>query len=237
VARSIFVGDVHSCAAELADLFDAVALVDDDSVYFVGDLLSRGPDTRGVLRLFRAVRGQSALGNHEQRLLAARAAMARNEPGPRAGSAQAALMAELDAEDWALLAGLPLALEVPNHGVRVVHAGVAPGVPFEEQDPWLLTHIRSIDEDGMPSERWGKPWGTFYSGPEHVVFGHNARKLPQLHPYATGLDTGCVYGNALTALVLAEGQKPPPVEARQAALISVPARATYADYGRELSVA
>ena len=64
MARSIFIGDVHSCAAELAQLFSAVALGIDDKVYFVGDLLTRGPDALGVLSLFRSVRARSAMGNH-----------------------------------------------------------------------------------------------------------------------------------------------------------------------------
>ena len=41
MARSIFIGDVHSCAAELAELLSAVAHTADDRVFFVGDLLSR----------------------------------------------------------------------------------------------------------------------------------------------------------------------------------------------------
>jgi len=49
MARSIFIGDVHSCAAELAELLSAVAVTDSDRVFFVGDLLTRGPDARGVL--------------------------------------------------------------------------------------------------------------------------------------------------------------------------------------------
>jgi hypothetical protein len=72
MARSIFIGDVHSCAAELAELLSAVGVTTDDRVYFVGDLLTRGPDPLGVLQLFRTLRARSAVGNHEQRLLAAR---------------------------------------------------------------------------------------------------------------------------------------------------------------------
>jgi hypothetical protein len=234
MARSIFIGDVHSCAAELAELFSAIAVTADDRVYFVGDLLTRGPDPLGVLALFRSVRARSAVGNHEQRLLAARHARLRGEAGPKLGTSHAEVADRLSDDDWAILESFPLWIDVPDHDVRVVHAGVVPGVPFQKQDPWLLTHIRSIDEHGKASEKWGALWGTLYQEEPHIVFGHNARQRPQIHPHATGLDTACVYGGALSALVLPEGAAPPPVANRLDALVSVRARRVYSDYGRQL---
>ncbi len=234
MGRSIFIGDVHSCAAELNELLSTIAVTSDDRVYFVGDMLSRGPDPLGVLRAYRAVRARSVVGNHEQKLLAARKARLRGDASPKHGSAHADVASRLSEEDWALLEGLPLWIEVPEHGVRVVHAGLVPGVPFETQDPWLLTHIRSITSDGKPSEKWGALWASFYDAEPHIVFGHNARQHPQIHPHATGLDTACVYGGALTALVLDQGAAPPPVANRRDALVSVRARRIYSDYGREL---
>src|SRR6187549_939461 len=114
MARSIFIGDVHSCAAELAELMAAVAVTADDRVFFVGDLLSRGPDPLGVLQLFRALRARSAIGNHEQRLVAARHARLRGEPGPKLGSSHAEVVALLSDEDWAILDSLPLWVDVPE---------------------------------------------------------------------------------------------------------------------------
>jgi hypothetical protein len=107
-------------------------------------------------------------------------------------------------------------------------------VAWEAQDPRVVLEIRSLTEDGAPQKTWGIPWGSCYTGLFHVVFGHNARREPQIHDDATGLDTGCVYGGRLSALVLLEGQSPPPRKERLEALVSVPARRSYVDYGREL---
>lgn len=80
-------------------------------------------------------------------------------------------------------------------------------------------------DDRMPSRAAHVLWGTCWQGPPHVVFGHNAAPGLQLHPWATGLDTGCVYGGKLTALVLGKGQKVPrSPAARRALLVSEPAR-------------
>jgi hypothetical protein len=109
-----------------------------------------------------------------------------------------------------------------------VHAGLVPGIAIERQDPWVLTHIRSIDPDGSPSSKLRPPfWASLYTGPPHIVFGHNALTGLQLHSWATGLDTACVYGGALSALVLDAGAHVPPVAERESAIVSVPARRRY----------
>lgn len=234
MAQTIVIGDVHGCRAELEALLDKLGPGRDDTLVFVGDLVARGPDSRGVLKLVRELSARVALGNHEERLLKARAARRAGTPPPKMGKTHQALFMELGDEDWAMLEALPLWLELPEAGLRVVHAGLVPGVPMTEQDPWVLTHVRSLAEDGTPSSKWGTPWGKSYQGPPHVVFGHNARKHPQLHPHATGLDTACVYGGELTALVLPSGATVPPPSERREALVSVPARDVYHDYGQPL---
>jgi hypothetical protein len=234
VSRTLFIGDVHSCADELEELLDRAALASGDAVYFTGDLISRGPKPHQVLSLFRRLSAQAPVGNHEQRLVEAHRARQNGEKGPKLSSSHQAIIDELEAEDWQLLEALPLLVDVPQHGVVMAHAGIDSRLPLTAQDPWLVTHIRSIDAEGEPSEKWGVPWGARYQGPPHIVFGHNARKLPQLHAFATGLDTGCVYGGRLTGMLLPEGAEPPPVADRGDCLISVPARDEYADYGRGL---
>lgn len=234
MARTLFIGDVHSCGDELEELLDRAALTSGDRVRFTGDLLSRGPKPHKVLKLYRAVHGRAAVGNHEQRLIDAHRARAKGEKPPKLGHSHQQIVEELTDEDWQLLEGLELLVEVPEHKVVVAHAGIDPRVPLASQDPWLVTHVRSIGPDGEPSEKWGPSWAERYSGPPHIVFGHNARKTPQLHVAATGLDTGCVYGGRLTGMLLTDGAEPPPIADRPDVLVSVPARKEYSDYGRGL---
>jgi hypothetical protein len=227
MARSIFIGDVHGCARELGELLDRIGPDADDAVYFVGDLVARGPDTPGVLRLFREVGANGVAGNHEARLLDVRRARRAGEPTTKMGPTHEALLANLPDSDWDLLEALPLYLEVAEHGVLVVHAGLAPGVPLERQDPWTLTHIRSF-EAGVPSAHpGGESWSAQYRGAPHVVFGHDARRGLQLHADATGLDTACVYGELLSALVVPRGRALPSPSERRDLVVSTRAHAAY----------
>lgn len=98
-----------------------------------------------------------------------------------------------------------------------------PGVPLSKQKPEHLLKLRSIRPDGSPSERAheGVPWASLWEGPPFVIFGHDAVRGLQQHKHALGLDTGCVYGNRLTAYIVEEER-----------LVSVPAKKAYAEIRR-----
>lgn len=226
MGRTVFVGDLHACRDELDALLQKVGFNADDRLVMVGDLIVRGPDPAGTIELLRSLSARSVRGNHEDRLLRWRADPGENPLGDMSLAAALALKKR----DWAYLEGLPLWLDLPDHDVRVIHAGLQPGLPIERQDPRTLMNIRCLDRHGGPLEKRGNLlWGQIYMGPPHVVFGHNARDTPQIHPSATGIDTGCVYGGWLTALVLDAGQKPPSLADRKDALVSVRARKRYTD--------
>lgn len=210
------IGDVHGCPDELDALVHACAFEPAaDALVFVGDLVAKGPDSRGVLARVRDWQAQSALGNHDAAVL--QYWPGRTDPAARERPAHRALAATLSEADWQVLLTMPLWLHAG--GALVVHAGLVPGVSLADQDPAMLMNMRTLDASGRGSKRpdAGPLWGSRYAGPELVIFGHHARAGLQRHPHAVGLDTGCVYGGALSACILPERR-----------IVSVKARRAYA---------
>jgi hypothetical protein len=234
VARTVIVGDVHGCRVELEELLGKVGLARDDRLVFVGDLVARGPDSAGVLALARRHKAIVVRGNHEEKLLQWKSSRRAGLVEMRLGPVHRRLVRTLRRDDWDQLAATPISFDLPEHNVRVVHAGVVPGLPIDRQARSTLLTIRTLGEHGEPSEKTGlRVWGAEYQGPEHIVFGHFAQHTPQLHPFATGIDTACVYGGALACMVLRAGEKPPRGDGCRDLIVSVPAqRKWYPPEGR-----
>jgi hypothetical protein len=217
----VLIGDVHGCLDELEALWRACAIVPGERVIFVGDLVAKGPDSQGVVALARERGAQSVLGNHDQAVLRYMRARERGGELPKLKTAHRQVVDTLEPADWAYLGTLPLYIELPDVGLVVVHAGVVPGVPLAAQREEDLLTMRTVTPAGSASSRLdeGELWGLHYRGPAQVVFGHDAVTGLQLHPFATGIDTGCVYGRELTALTWPERR-----------LIRVPARRAYKEW-------
>ena len=228
MGRTLFIGDVHGCSQELTELLDACAYAKGDDVVFVGDLVAKGPDSRGVLQLVRELGARATRGNHDHAVLRWHDAVTQGL-APEQGPQHMRVAQPLDAQDWAVLQALPYYLTLPalasaQPAIIVVHAGLVPGVALDQQAPDLLMNMRTLRLDGSGSRRAedGVLWGTRWPGPELVVFGHHALAGLQRHPHAVGLDTGCVYGGKLSAYVSPEDR-----------VVSVPARKVYVPIAHE----
>lgn len=66
------VSDIHGCSKTLRALLRSISLTPTDTVYFLGDYVDRGPDSKGVLDIVMGMPNAICLkGNHEDMMLKA----------------------------------------------------------------------------------------------------------------------------------------------------------------------
>jgi len=169
--RTIFVGDVHGCAAELHELLAAVAFVPgSDRLLLTGDAFSRGPDPRGVWSALQSTGAVMVLGNHDDRLLRQLRAAARGEPVPgrqphHRVTFEALLPLAEQLQPW--LESLPLCVEGrafetetpagpapplqadPASGESGQRAGLPPKDEAIQRDGFVLVHAGLNPERGL----------------------------------------------------------------------------------------
>jgi bis(5'-nucleosyl)-tetraphosphatase (symmetrical) len=252
----IAVGDVQGCLPELRQLLKQADFRSDrDEVWFVGDLVNRGPDSLGTLRFVRSL-GDNArvvLGNHDLHLLAVAFG------GSRTLRDDDTLDDILNAADRASLLEWLLSrpLAVREGSDLMVHAGIVPQWTVDEvmplaaeveqalrtdpvklfesmygnrPDRWssalegsdrlrfiinVLTRLRFCRADGrIDLKMKGAPgsqendWMPWFATPDRrtsnvrVITGHWSTLGFVDRPDLLALDTGCVWGGALTAAAL-----------------------------------
>lgn len=200
-SRTIVIGDIHGCYDELEDLLAEVQFAADDRLVSVGDLITKGPKSREVLERFITDPQFSAvMGNHDL-------ALRRKWNGEKVKLKDSQKLTNKDLKKdkdryLTFLNSLPFMIDLGTH--LVVHAGVRPGVSLHSQTSEDLTELRSLGKDR--AARDGTPWYDVYDGEKIVLFGHWPAAQPRRGKQAIGLDTGCVYGNELTAYIIETGE-------------------------------
>jgi bis(5'-nucleosyl)-tetraphosphatase (symmetrical) len=252
------IGDIQGCHEELQRALESIAFdPGSDRLWFVGDLVNRGPDSLQVLRFVRGLGdvALTVLGNHDLHLLALAA-------GNRKHKEDSGLHQVLAAPDrdellhW--LRHRPLAHHDPGLDFLLIHAGLPPEWDLETtlrcareveevlrgdghveyfmqmygnkpnrwderlqgMERWrfitnCLTRLRFCEADGSlalkekgppGSQAWGRiPW---FEHPlrrtrgQRIVFGHWSTLGYRTEHNVWALDTGCLWGGALTLLRL-----------------------------------
>ena len=122
------IGDVQGCDNALQRLLNEISFsASRDTLYFLGDLVNRGPDSAGVLRRLMGYGDsiQCVLGNHDLHLLAV-------AHGVRKPHRKDTLNGILDAPDrqamldWLRWQRMAILETIDGHEVLMVHAGVLP---------------------------------------------------------------------------------------------------------------
>jgi bis(5'-nucleosyl)-tetraphosphatase (symmetrical) len=258
------IGDIQGCADELQALLQRCNFsADRDQLWFVGDLVNRGPKSLETLRFVRSLGANATvvLGNHDLHLLAIAYGSKRKQ---KEGDTLEAILEAPDREqllEW--LSGRPLAVFDEPRGEFLVHAGLVPewtprfaaklareveavlredprtlfdGMYGNKPEKWsdslrgmdrlrfvinVFTRMRFCRRDGTvdlkmkdkPGEQPGEflPWFDVPGRQSHdvrVVCGHWSTLGFKKRPDLLALDTGCVWGGALTAMDLDGDHEP-----------------------------
>lgn len=228
------IGDVHGCYDELVALLNRLgydeahgwAHPDGRKAVFVGDLTDRGPSSPEVLdlviRLHRDGRALAVVGNHDDRLL--RYLLGRDVQTVHGLDLTIDQLDRyhrregLKAAACQFIGALPDHLLLDSGRLVVAHAGLN-----EARHGGVGRGVRAFalygdvsgktDADGFPIRG---DWVADYRGAASVVHGHVVVESPVWRNNVLDIDTGCVFGGALTALRWPERT-----------IVSIPAGMTY----------
>ncbi|OAA47017.1 Ser/Thr protein phosphatase family [Metarhizium rileyi] len=153
--RLIVIGDIHGMNTELGKLLDRAEYDPaNDHVIALGDLVNKGPDSRGVLSRLMSMNASAVRGNHEDRLLLAwkKYIDQKASPTPQSDVVDQRkrdkkilkVAKNLLPQQITWLSDLPVILKATSLSLYFVHGGLVPGVRLEEQDPWAVMNMRTL---------------------------------------------------------------------------------------------
>jgi polynucleotide kinase-phosphatase len=231
------IGDVHGCLDELVQLLERLGYTLTEGAdglaashpggrkaVFLGDLVDRGPQTPGVLRLVMnmTAAGQALCvpGNHDVKLM--RKLKGRDV---RITHGLAESLTQLDREPPEFVSAVTQFIDalvshyVFDEGRLVVaHAGLREDM--QGRGSGKVRDFSLFGETTGETDEFGLPvrynWAADYRGRAMVVYGHTPVVEPEWVNRTINLDTGCVFGGKLTALRYPERE-----------LVSIPAARMY----------
>jgi protein phosphatase len=239
------IGDVHGCLDECVQLLrvlgytvagtreaPVVEAPEGRRAIFVGDLVDRGPDSPGVLRLVMAMVANGTAfcvpGNHDAKLMKK---LRGRDVKISHGLAETLQQLESEPDGFRKEAGdwiysLISHLVFDEGKLVVAHAGMKESM--QGRASGAVRDFALYGETTGETDEYGLPvrydWAGEYRGSAMVVYGHTPVPEPEWVNRTICVDTGCVFGGKLTALRYPERE-----------LISVPAARTYYEPVRPLA--
>lgn len=241
VRKIAVIGDPHGCLEELQELFALLQKEGVDETWIAGDYVDRGSDSRGVIDFCIKNGIKGIEGNHDGVIVGHWNTMQKNGGKfPTKNPDKQNTLSQLTQREVDYLAALPKLAVFDDINLVIVHGGLFPYLPLHEQlrRENAICRLQLIQLNNLGPTRWWNTdksgrteaenrvegWVRWYEPYDHTfdcVFGHSVWKEPfvRQNPGAgrtIGVDTGCVFGNKLTAVIMPEMK-----------FISVPAKKCY----------
>ena len=196
------IGDVHGCLDSLEALLKKLHPEPSDEIYFVGDVVHKGPQSAQVLRLIRENGFKLIMGNHERLMI----------DNFKEGRAQKELLMSYHGresqmlDDIQYLETLPLYELLPlfdenEHQLIITH-GYGHALLGKVSLHSLEFETRVLRERIQPNltpSKAAKIRSRYFN-----IFGHVPLPMPLIAPCMAGIDTGCYNGNMLCAFSFPE---------------------------------
>ncbi|MED4268725.1 bis(5'-nucleosyl)-tetraphosphatase PrpE [Geobacillus stearothermophilus] len=215
------IGDIHGCFREFAALTETLGYHWDEGVPihpdgrklgFVGDLTDRGPESLNMIEIVSALVERKLAyyvpGNHCNKLY--RFFLGRNVQIAHGLETTVSEYRTLPPSEQEMIRRkfirlyeqAPLYAVLDEGRLVIAHAGIRHDY-IGRTDQKVKTFVLYGDitgetnPDGTPVRR---DWTKRYHGSAWVVYGHTPVKTPRFVGRTVNIDTGCVFGGALTAL-------------------------------------
>ncbi|WP_243291368.1 bis(5'-nucleosyl)-tetraphosphatase PrpE [Bacillus sp. FJAT-47783] len=214
------IGDIHGCFQEFKELTVRLGFQWKDGIpthsegrklVFVGDLADRGPESLKVIdvvyRVINEKHGHYVPGNHCNKLyrffLGNPVKIAHGLETTVAEYEQLDRNKQQDMRKkfMSLYENAPLYAVLDNGRLVVAHAGIREdyiGKKGSKVKTFVLYGdiTGKTNPDGTPERR---DWAKLYKGEAFIVYGHTPVMKPRIINNTVNIDTGCVFGNQLTA--------------------------------------
>ena len=224
----IIYGDIHGCYNEFTSLRKKINPQKNDIEVCVGDIVTKGKDSIKTLDFIIEHNINSVLGNHEDKLLRYLAHQKSNKKNPiTLDTDEQNIIDNLTNEHIQYLESLPLYLKYRD--ITIVHGGIQNHLDLDNLSKRKVQNIlrlRYLDrEENFVA--YGKEdetsvfWADIYNGSNgFVVYGHQWFKDVKQNDYSLGIDTGCVYGNKLSAVIFTDNSENYFIESQESSCLA-----------------
>ena len=204
--RTIAVGDIHGCSVAFNRLLEVIQPHEPDTLIVLGDIIDRGPDSRGVIEKLIQLDQQcqliALLGNHEEMFFAARESRS-------------------DFLYWTKFGGLAMLDSYPNAATcsdipRSHQAFLERCRSYHETDQFIFLHANydahlPLERQSPIRLRWDHLQPAVaqpHCSGKTVVVGHTPQASGEVLDlgFLVCLDTGCCDGGWLSSLDVQTGQ-------------------------------